>query len=118
MRLIKFRAWNNYTNMMLYCDMKWADYLSKFFIDYDWAEQTYGLHFPLMQFTGILDKNGVEIYDGDVMQFDIGIGYIVWADAAFAIKSPGSEAVDWQHSSFFKKGTIIGNIYNNQDLIT
>ena len=52
MREIKFRAWDNYEKKM-------------------WYPRTIGEGFikmsGLMQFTGMLDKNGVEIYESDII---------------------------------------------------
>ena len=70
----------------------------------------------LMQFTGILDKDGSEIYEGDILEFPEGVAKVVWEDAAFAVESPGSEAVDWIHSSEYKAAKVIGNIYENPEL--
>lgn len=69
------------------------------------------------QDTGLADKHGRMIFEGDILQTHSGIAVVVWDDAAFALQSPGSEAVDWEHSSYFQASTLIGNIYDNPELI-
>jgi len=74
--------------------------------------------FELMQFTNLHDKKGNEIYEGDVLQTRSGIGYMVFDNCGYAIKSPGSEAVDCEFSAFYLECEIIGNIYENPELIS
>lgn len=70
-----------------------------------------------VQLTGLTDKNGIDVCEGDIRRFKTGIGIIIWADAAFAVKSPGSEAIDWEHSSILIDTEYLGNIYENPELI-
>jgi hypothetical protein len=71
----------------------------------------------VVQFTGLIDKASTPICEGDIRRFKTGIGIIVWADAAFAVKSPGSEAIDWEHSTVLIESEYLGNIFENHELI-
>lgn len=68
------------------------------------------------QFTGLLDKNGKEIYEGDVIEFEI---VIVFRNGAFRIDvddTPLQEWI-WKRKRAHEETGIIGNIYENPELI-
>jgi uncharacterized phage protein (TIGR01671 family) len=74
----------------------------------------------LMQFTGLYDKNGNEIYEGDIVtglfnHTDI-IGHIVYgSDATFFIKRKGLYGIGLNNAEDWLE--VIGNIYENQELL-
>ena len=124
MREIKFRAWlkeerkmvNVETlfigiNRLCFGNSKTEDL---FFRDFEEVE--------LMQYTGLKDKNGKEIYEGDILFFrDENMKYIVvWQDAAFIIKSIEirnySEKMCWLDDTEICC-EIVGNIYENKKLL-
>lgn len=70
------------------------------------------------QFTGFSDCKENEIYEGDILKTrDNSFGYVVWNDGAFAIKSHGSEAIDWEHGSFYRESEVVGNIHENFEIL-
>lgn len=73
-REIKFRAWDRqYKNMVAVYSI---DFLTNE-IDFktNLNEPKNLDHFELMQFTGLLDKNGKEIYEGDIQRQEIEFNY-------------------------------------------
>lgn len=76
----------------------------------------------IMQFTGLHDKNGKEIYEGDILKLHQPMytgrsgGYIEFSEplGAFVIKMPGAVFMNWENKKFYE---VIGNIYENPELL-
>lgn len=105
MRQIKFRAWDKANNMMI--DMHAMEYFAR-------TETRNQTRFELMQYTGLKDKNGKEIYEGDIVKIPDGrLHTIVWEHWGFCIKDPQSGI----YNALSEYLEIIGNIYENQELL-
>jgi uncharacterized phage protein (TIGR01671 family) len=61
MRVIKFRAWDEENNTMIPGD-------SLAFEEYAPVSQLLSNCKNIMQFTGLVDKNGIEIYEDDIVK--------------------------------------------------
>ena len=131
MREIKFRAWGHFGDSYKDCMIQnWqnSDYVE--YVGFDG-----GGFFELMQFTGLKDKNGKEIYVGDIIRLNNisydpendlyyeGIVLIEATDDLGYKITPISPPLDERHDStsmwHFAEGTttmVIGNVYENPNL--
>ena len=129
MRDIKFRCWDTENKEML--EVQELDYEDSYNGQPMIRTTMYSDYFDtedmiLMQYVGLKDKNGKEIYEGDIVKFrfkddreefpDL-IGYIEYQTTftAFIIMSnQGSFKIDITEIRFIE---VIGNIYKNLELL-
>ncbi len=74
----------------------------------------------LMQYTGLKDKNGKEIYEGDIVDYqdcegEHGRGVVVFEEGRFIVRA--DEKHSWWSLNFPTSNEVIGNIYENPELI-
>lgn len=72
----------------------------------------------LMQSTGLKDINGTEIYEGDIIKNSYDEIYTVkWFDAGFYLEERYNGGFDYSELHFGDNKEIVGNIYENTNLL-
>ena len=115
LREIKFRAWDG-ERLRDVWSLGWIDGE----MDYISTPKHNGPaeEFKLMQYTGLKDKNGREIYESDIVaSVKYGKGYeVVYYSQGFWLRwiAEGGKSPLWWESEDIE---VIGNIYENPELL-
>lgn len=132
MREIKFRVWDKEEDVMYQNDSFTVEVIGKFISVYVKVKPYIRelMDYELMQYTGIKDKNGKEIYEGDIFKDCEGeIKLVIWKDNGFKAKYTFKrryQGEEWLENSITDLGDtqsrrwgveVIGNIYENEDLL-
>jgi uncharacterized phage protein (TIGR01671 family) len=114
MREIKFRAWNMVYNKMTYVELR---SYNRDFVEDD----------VIMQYTGLEDKNGKEIYEGDIARyygkkFYENYGYnplikIIWQKKTAKFVWEGRDRLFGFNPGTTRLMEVVGNIYEHKHLL-
>ena len=118
MREIKFRVWNEKFKQFHYFDLIDTTIKKEYTLT-EWID------LPKQQFTGLVDKNGKDIYEGDILGGLYDGGYIGWCERCKQFQYFGCKDecfacggdVHWFELSVEKELEVIGNIHENPELL-
>ena len=116
MKELEFRAWDHIAKKMIYnvypinniahaITAKNCDFLSMTG-EFIMHGNTNLRDYPLMQSTGLLDKNGKEIYEGDILK-----AHYESNDITNVVYDVDNGC--WHRAKYYNTSEIIGNIYEN-----
>lgn len=116
----KFRAWTEEGKVMYYDVYPFKD--DTLLLSYDEIafDEVPSSDFILMQSTGLKDRCGEEIFEGDIIKFSIDDGFDYGNDEIGIVRYQlGTFRVDVFQLSYLLEGgevKIIGNVYETEDL--
>ncbi|MED1790314.1 YopX family protein [Brevibacillus laterosporus] len=136
MREIKFRAWDKKRKEIFPVHELGFDKISNLIqtvIGYDdhdsdgWTRHgghdnryANGVRFEMMQYTGLKDRNGKEIYEGDIFkEWQGNIRMVTWKDFfwVFELSEKQRKELGHRYEDFHNVGEVIGNIYEHPHLL-
>lgn len=121
--MIKFRAWDKETKTMI--DVSLIDFKKRELVGEHWKfGETNFMSFDeieLMKSTGLFDRNGQEIFEGDIVRV-LDSTYTVFYDnerGSYRLK-PHDDRWNVDYMSNFSHGgnfEVVGNIYENKEYL-
>ena len=122
MREVKYRVWDKENKEMIPWErlhIEFEDGFTTIWIPENKAVKKALLDFELMQYTGLKDKNGIEIYEGDVVRvMDSTLATVKYSDDRGAYyldceKKIGDVGLICQYDTIKR----VGNVYETPELL-
>jgi hypothetical protein len=112
-RKIKFRAWDG---TVMHDETELKDFQVGQMLYHDCEI------WELMQYSGLKDKSGVEIFEGDIVRHKKGLGIVEYSNAGTRFGARGSKAHYITGKPIAKMWSllgckVIGNVYQNPGLL-
>jgi len=117
----KFRAYNNHTGALIEFTLDEAS-------SWDKGEGVYSDQWDIVEYTGLKDRNSVEIYEGDIVTDDSIVddsgtpfkAEVIFKDGMFRYGHSNCDCGDCEESPLWAEREaihVIGNIYENPELL-
>ena len=131
MRQIKFRAFDKKEKTMFYdinllssskATLEWSNGAG----GGEWVNPD-GKNYEVMQFTGLKDKNGKDVFEGDIVKWNDELLEVRWGKCGWILFGKlfkkfgfpnGDTCCEIQTNNYLINSEVIGNIYENTELLT
>lgn len=120
-REIKFRAWDKKKKQFVDMEYMYID-CDGVLCDQIWEDLEPNENYILMQYTGLKDKDGKEIYEGDIIEHrshlveDTGIYRVEFGNGSFQLCSDSKLSFEVGFTNVLNL-KIIGNICENPEML-